>query len=179
VALDLLSLEVIVNFPLFWCVGSITNQTVLGLVAFITLTSVLSSDFNLKCLYRRERGEPFRPSPDTSNENQMVLRALEGIYGFFLKPQDTLIRRFADVRLEGILNVQTDPERIRAARRAYHDAETLFVLANLELSTQLFVLGVCLVLGQPMYYLWLVMACGIVLIGLQLRREHRARQVLS
>ncbi len=171
--------DLIVNAALFWGVGSATNQPVLAFVAFITLTLLLSSDFNLEYLYRRERGEPFRPSPDTSNENQTVLRGLKWFYGFFFKPQDTLIRRFADARLEGILHGQTDPERIRSARLAYHDADTLFVLANLELSTQLLVLGVCLLLGQPVWYLWFVMLCGFVLIGLQLRREHRARRMLS
>lgn len=171
--------DLIVNVALFWGVGSVTNQPVLAFVAFITLTLLLSSDFNLEYLYRRERGEPFRPNPDTSNENQTVLRGLEWFYRNFFKPQDTLIRRLADARLEGILNGQTDPERIRSARLVYYDADTLFVLANLELSTQLLVLGVCLLLGQPVWYLWFVMLCGFVLIGLQVRRERRARRVLS
>lgn len=171
--------DLIVNAALFWGVGSVTQQPVLALVAFITLTLLLSSDFNLEYLYRRERGEPFRPSPDTSAENQTVLRALEWFYGFFFKPQDSLIRRFADARLDAVLRGQTDPERIQSARLAYHDADTLFVLANLELSTQLLVLGLCLVLGHPGWYLWFVLGCVVALAVMQARRERLAARVLG
>jgi hypothetical protein len=52
------------------------------------------------------------------------------------------------------------------------------VLANLGLSTQLAVLGVCLILGVPVVYLWLVIACVPVLPLLQLRRERLARTVV-
>ena len=45
------------------------------------------------------------------------------------------------------------------------------MLANLGLSTQLFVLGACLVLGVPELYLWLVLASLALLPLLQLRRE--------
>jgi phosphatidylglycerophosphate synthase len=171
--------DLIVNAALFWGVGSLTNQPVLALIALIVLTVLLSSDFNLEYLYRRERGEPFRFSPDRSKENQQVLQVLEWLYTLFFRPQDNLVRWLADAQLRGILNGQTDAERIRAARLTYHDADTLFVLANLELSTQLFVLGVCLILGQPVWYLWFVMLCGLVLIGLQVRRVYRARRVFS
>ena len=45
------------------------------------------------------------------------------------------------------------------------------MLANLGLSTQLFVLGACLVVGVPDLYLWLVLASVTLLPVLQLRRE--------
>ena len=43
------------------------------------------------------------------------------------------------------------------ATLAYYDAVTAVILANLGLSTQLAILGVCLVLGAPAVYLWLVL----------------------
>jgi len=49
------------------------------------------------------------------------------------------------------------------------------VLANFGLSTQLAVLGICLAAGRPAFYFWVVLACGIVLIQLTLRREQRSR----
>jgi hypothetical protein len=48
---------------------------------------------------------------------------------------------------------------------------TVSILSNLGLSTQLAALGVCLVLGAPAAYLWLVLASGVVLIPLAIRRE--------
>jgi hypothetical protein len=55
----------------------------------------------------------------------------------------------------------------------------LFVLANLELSTQLAALGIFLMLGKPGLYLWFVIACGITLALLQWRRERIAIRVLQ
>ncbi|HEY4621647.1 MAG TPA: hypothetical protein VIG93_08080, partial [Gaiellaceae bacterium] len=62
---------------------------------------------------------------------------------------------------------------------AYHDDLTSTVLANFGLSTQLAVLGACLVVGRPALYLWLVLACAAVLPLLQLRRERAARRALE
>jgi hypothetical protein len=43
------------------------------------------------------------------------------------------------------------------------------------LSTQLAVLGVCLVAGAPAAYLLVVLACVLLVAGLRLRMELRAR----
>ena len=80
------------------------------------------------------------------------------MYNTFFAPQDRLIRALAARRLEGLLREIGDPAERRLATLAYHDRATLAVLANLGLSTQLFVLGACLVLGVPELYLWLVLA---------------------
>jgi archaetidylinositol phosphate synthase len=148
-------------------------------VAFMVLTLFLSADFNFEYLYRKARNEYFRPSPDTSHENQTVLRGLEWFYRVFFKPQDIGIRAFSEARLEAVLKrFPNNPKRDQATL-AYFEADSLFVLANLELSTQLAVLGACLLLGVPALYLWFVIACGVVLIGLQVRRERIAARVLA
>jgi hypothetical protein len=89
---------------------------------------------------------------------------LARLYAVVYAPQDRLIERFVEWRLRHL------PDR-----RAYHDRTTLSVLANFGLSTQLAVLGICLVAGRPSAYFWVVLACGIVLIQLALRREQRSR----
>ena len=61
------------------------------------------------------------------------------------------------------------------ARRAYFDPLTLTALANLGLTTQLVVLGGCLLLGVPALYLWLAIAGLLSLVPLQLRRERLVR----
>ena len=52
-----------------------------------------------------------------------------------------------------------------------YDSFTVTALANLGLSTQLLVLGICLVLDAPGAYLWFVLACFVALVPLQLRAE--------
>ena len=51
------------------------------------------------------------------------------------------------------------------------------MLANLGLTTQLLVLGVCLALGVPEAYLWLAIAGLLAPVLLQIRAERRARAV--
>jgi archaetidylinositol phosphate synthase len=171
--------DLIVNAALFWGVGALTGQWLLALVAFIVLTLLLSADFNFEYLYRQARGEYFRPSPDTSHENQAVLRGLERFYKLFFKPQDDGIRAFSESRFKAISRRYPNATKRDEAKLAYFEADSLFVLANLELSTQLAVLGACLLLGVPALYLWFVIACGAILIGLQVRRERIAARVLA
>ena len=69
------------------------------------------------------------------------------------------------------------PRRI-VTRLESHET-TSRVLANLGLSTQLAVLGACLLIGRPALYLWLVLACAPLLVVLQLHRERRARRAVE
>jgi phosphatidylglycerophosphate synthase len=170
--------DFIVNIALFLGVGAFTGQWVLAVVALVVFTLLLSTDFNWEYLYRLERGEGFRPTPDSSRENQTVLRALEWLYATVFKPQDTWIRRLSEARFETTYRRHPNLAARDQARLEYFDGDSLLVLANLELSTQLLVLGVCLVLGVPQAFLWFVLLSGAVVIALQLRREARAMRAL-
>jgi phosphatidylglycerophosphate synthase len=170
--------DFVVNVALFLGLGAFTGQWLLAVVALAVFTVLLSVDFNWEYLYRHERGEGFRPKPDSSREHQGVLRALERFYATVFAPQDRLVRRVSENRFETVYARHPNPQARGDARLAYFEADSLLVLANLELSTQLLVLGVCLVLGVPMVFLWFVIASGVVVVGLQLRREARASRVL-
>jgi hypothetical protein len=78
-------------------------------------------------------------------------------------------------RIYGLVFGPLDRGVRRAFRRDAIDRLTVGVLANLGLSTQLAVLGVCLVAGAPEAYLWVVLACLLLVAGLRLRMELRAR----
>jgi hypothetical protein len=58
--------------------------------------------------------------------------------------------------------------------RAEIDRLTTTILANLGLSTQLVVLGACLVAGVPEAYLWLVLAGLLAVVVLAARRRREA-----
>ena len=161
------------NLILFATLGSVTGQPWLAIAAFGVLTLVLSSDFNLAHVYREVRGgEP----EVVHGSGGMIERVLALIYRAFFAPQDRLIRAFSAWRVEQALSEVGDAGERRAATLAYHDRGTVLVLANLGLSTQLAVLGICLVAGVPTLYLWLVVAMLPLLAVLLLRREWLLRQ---
>jgi archaetidylinositol phosphate synthase len=142
-------MDLLVNAALFAALGWHTGNGVAALAGFVALTTVLSVNFNVERLYR---GVP-------STWDGSVLGR---VYGLVYGPQDRLVERFVEWRLRDAL-----PE----ARAAYHDRLTVSVLANLGMSPQLLVFGVCVAFGRPLVYVWLtVLELGLVAV-LALRRE--------
>ena len=130
-------LDLFVNPALFAGVARGTGRPVLALAGFLALTIVLNVDYNGERLYRAERGEDGTAMPDTTGRAASVLRRL---YLLVYAPQDRLVERFVAYRLRDASARQ---------RLAYHDRATITVLANLGMSTQLLVFGVCIALGRP------------------------------
>ena len=148
--------DLVVNLAVFVALGRLTEEPVLAALAFVALTVVLAVDYNVTELYRESRGTPTaQPAPTGS----MVERALAGIYRVVLGPLDRFVRGFSSWRFSG---------------GSPYDDLAMTVLANLGLTTQLAVLGLCLALGAPSVYLWLAVACFLVLGALHLRAEVRA-----
>jgi archaetidylinositol phosphate synthase len=155
--------DLVVNAAVFAALGSTTGEPYLALAAFGVLTLVLSADFNLERLYRRERGDERDPAPPARGLAGLLGRVYATVYG----PQDRVIEALVERRLRRLGSGE---------RLAYHDRGSLFVLANFGLSTQLAVLGVCLAAGKPVAYCWFVVGCGVVLVPLFVRRELLARR---
>jgi phosphatidylglycerophosphate synthase len=150
--------DLLVNGAVFAALGYVTGQPLLAAVGFVALTLVLAADFNATELYREAHGTP-TPQPRPSGDR--AERMLASAYAAIFAPLDRALRRLASWRFEG---------------RGGYDRFTVTVLANLGLSTQLVVLGICLLLGEPSAYLWFVLACLAALVLLQLRAEREARQ---
>jgi phosphatidylglycerophosphate synthase len=141
--------DLLVNAALFAAVGSRTGNWIASAAGFLAVTAILSVNFNLE---RLARGAP--ASWDSS--------VLGRVYGVLYGWQDILIERLVDRRLRG-----ADAE----ARRAYHDARTVSVLANLGMSTQLAVLGLCVGLGHPLAFVFVTLAGLVLVVALFVRRE--------
>jgi archaetidylinositol phosphate synthase len=168
--------DFVVNAAIFAALAVVTGEPLLALAAFVALTLVLTVDFNVSQLYREARGEV---APPVAPSGSAVEHALAHVYGTVFAPQDRVVRGLSTVRLERILAGEHDPVRSARVRHAYHDRVTVSILANLGLSTQLLVLGVCLLLATPSLYLWLVVASLALLPALQLRRERLAKRALA
>ena len=165
--------DLVVNAALFAALAYQTGSYVLAPIAFVALTLILSVDFNEDVLRRRAHGETVVTEPSADDEGA-VARALAAVYRAVFGIQDRALQAFARRRLERVL--PADPERRERGVLAYHDAVTATILANFGLSTQLAVLGVLLVAGVPVAYLWIVLGCAALLPLMQLRRELAARR---
>jgi phosphatidylglycerophosphate synthase len=123
--------DLLVNLALFAAIGRHAGMPAAGLVGFAALTSVLSLNFNAARLSRAASAEP---EPETEGRPTAWLRL---VYRVVYRPQDRLA------------------EWIVARRPALTSRRWVSVLANLGMSTQLAMLGVCLVLGAPLVFAWI------------------------
>ena len=158
-------LDLLVNAALFAAVAWSTGRTVLAAAGFVALTTVLNVNFNTERLYRAERGAPAGAMPETSGRADGLLRWL---YRLLYAPQDRLVERFVAQRLR---------HASAQVRLAYHDRATVSVLANLGMSTQLLVFGVCIAAGRPALFAWIALAELAFVLLLCLRRELLIRTV--
>jgi phosphatidylglycerophosphate synthase len=149
--------DLLVNAAVFAALAHVTGEPLLAAAALLALTVVLAVDFNVTGLYREARGTPTVDPPATGGRLE---RALAFLYRVSFGRLDRAIRGLSSRRF---------------GDRPAYDALAVTVLANLGLTTQLAVLGVCLGLGVPALYLWLVLACLLVVAALHLRAEARVR----
>jgi archaetidylinositol phosphate synthase len=150
--------DLVVNVALFVALGHVTGQPILPAAAFVALTLVLAVDFNVTELYREAQGIPTEEPRSTGSSAE---RALATAYRLFFTPLDRVMRRVSAWRF---------------GDRPAYDRFAVTVLANLGLTTQLAALGVCLVLGAPSVYLWLVLGCLALTGALHVRAELRDRR---
>lgn len=168
--------DFLVNASLFVALGVVTDAPWLALAGFCALTVLLSADHNVAVLYEQARER----SEDAPLAGQSpVERMLTWCYAAVFAPQDRFVREVSRRRLARVVEHELEAGRRERATLAYHDRFTATALANLGLSTQLLVLGACLVLGLPTVYLWLLVASLPLLVLLQLRRERLAGRALA
>jgi archaetidylinositol phosphate synthase len=134
--------DLLVNAALFAALGWTTRQPALALAGFLSLTSVLSLNFNAERLARGAGA--------TEREHEGPATAfLRRVYRVLYEPQDRLA------------------EWLVARRPALTSERSVSLLANLGMSTQLAAFGVLLAAGQPLAFTWLALA-EVVLIALVL-----------
>lgn len=138
-----------------------------GPPALAVLSLLLTADFLLERDYRRARGEVFREPPRDTGGGP-VLAALEAVYRAWFVPQERVLDGLFESRFRAAGGTDAD-------REAYTPQLATHVAANLGLTTQLALAGLCIALGRPRAYLATVPVQATLLAGVQLWREHRVR----
>jgi archaetidylinositol phosphate synthase len=170
-------IDLLVNAAVFVALAHVTGSNGLAVAGFCALTLVLSADFNADVLYRRARGEDVVTQPPTDDEG-WATRVLAALYRVVFAPQDRFLQAVSGIRLNRAARRVAGAAPIERLLLVYHDSVTVGVLSNLGLSTQLTALGLCLVAGKPIVYLWFTLGCVALLPFLQLRRELLVRRAL-
>jgi phosphatidylglycerophosphate synthase len=153
--------DLVVNAAVFVALGYVTGRPFLAAAAFVALTIVLAVDFTVTERHRTVHGvATHRPRPTEARAENV----LAFVYGLVFAPLDRAVSAMVTRRL---------------GPSASYDPFTVTVLANLGLTTQLAVLGICLVLGVPTVYLWFVLMCLAGLVPLHLHAERRARAAVT
>ncbi|HWX08421.1 MAG TPA: CDP-alcohol phosphatidyltransferase family protein [Gaiellaceae bacterium] len=150
--------DLVVNAALFAAIGWYADSPLAAAAGFVALTGVLSLNFNVERLYRG--------GALTTPEAHGVTAVLQRAYAFAYGWQDAVVERFVERRLRGA------SEQVRVA---YHDRMTVAVFANLGMSSQLAAFGVCVGLGHPLAFVWLVLGELALAVLLMLRRETLVR----
>ncbi len=153
--------DLVVNAAVFAALGYVTGESLLAVASFVALTLVLAADFNVSELYRQAHGTAV---PEPSPTGTRAERVLVSVYGLLFAPLDRAARAVSARRFH--------------VGRTY-DRLTVTILANLGLTTQLAVLGLCLLLGAPSAYLWFVLGCLAALVPLHLWAERQARAAIA
>ncbi len=169
-------MDLVVNTALFLALAQ-HGPAWLSLAAFVTLTWVLSLEFNAMRRHLEESGEARTSAVPASvplGAPPGVLAWLEGAYALLLAPQDRLLRRL-DERLFAEAAGMEWSQASDAERRRWADSYSVAMLVNLGLSTQLLLLGTCAAVGLPYAYVMLVILQIPYVLLVQASRVRRYR----
>ncbi|MGQ9753176.1 MAG: CDP-alcohol phosphatidyltransferase family protein [Thermaceae bacterium] len=150
------------NLALFLALYLRTGEALLVALGFLFFTLTQAWDFNLEHLYRKARGEPFRP--EVKDPPSFWLTLFRGLYALVYAPQDRLV-----CTLE-----RTLVKRLKLNPLRFWDEKALAAVVNLGLTTHLFFMGVFLALGEIRAYLLFLLLLGPYLAGVYVWRILRS-----
>lgn len=142
---------------------------VIGPVATLLLSLILSADYLWERDYRLARGEIFRVPAAQGGDDPAVLAALEGLYKLYFVPQERLLSRLFEARLRAVAG----PQPTARDRQAYTPPAALTLSANLGLSSQLLLLGALTLLKRPHWYAPSLVVQAAALLAAQVWRERQ------
>ncbi len=143
-----------------------------GVALTVLQSLILTTDYLWERDHRQARGEVFREGAAQAGDHPRVLAALKVVYAAYFTPQERALDTLFEARLRVAAGGDPTPEQ----RRAYTALPVTAVAANLGLTTQLAVLGACVLAGRPELYPRSLPGQAALLLGTQLWREGRVRR---
>ena len=143
-----------------------------GVPLTVLQSLILTTDFLWERDHRAARGEVFREAAAQAGDDPRVLAALKAVYAAYFLPQEQALSGWFEARLRMVVGDSPTSEE----RRAYTPLPVTAVAANLGLTTQLALLGLCLLAGHPRLYTRSLPAQALVLLGVQRWREGEVRR---
>ena len=170
-------MDFFVNIALFSALA-LYGSPLQSLIAFVLLTFILSLDYNAERLYKLERYGPPKDTPPPIGAPRPLYAFFKGFYDHILAPQDRAIAQLDKAHFEQLSSISYGKAPLEL-RLAWADLFSTASLVNLGLSTQLFILGVCLVIGQPFWYIYSLFLQALYVLSVQLVRAVRFRRYLQ
>ncbi|MFK7603147.1 CDP-alcohol phosphatidyltransferase family protein [Deinococcus sp. SM5_A1] len=138
-----------------------------GLPLTVLQSLILTTDFLWEQGHRTARDEVFRESAAQAGDDPRVLAALKAVYAAYFSPQERVLGGWFETRLNAVAGGSPTSEE----RRAYTPLPITTVAANLGLTTQLALLGACLLADRPQFYTRSLPFQALLLLGVQRWRE--------
>ena len=170
-------MDFLVNIALFMALSSYGPDWLCWL-AFVLLTLILSLDFNAERLYKQAHFLQFKETVPPIGAPQTIYGLFKGLYTLLFAPQDKLIETLDNIIFKQIAHqdYQASPEKIK---KVWSDLFSTAMIVNLGLSTQMFILGLCLILGHPYWYVYSIYLQAAYVIIIQIIRAIRLKRYMQ
>ncbi len=170
-------MDFLVNIALFIALSNYGSDWLCWL-AFVLLTLILSLDFNAERLYKQAYFPKTTEISPPIGAPQLIYQLFKGMYTFLFAPQDRFIGTLDKTIFKQIAHqeYQESPEEIK---KVWSDLFSTATLVNLGLSTQMFILGLCIILGHPYWYVYSIYAQVTYVIIIQIIRAIRLNRYLQ
>jgi archaetidylinositol phosphate synthase len=169
-------MDFFVNIALFFAL-SFYGSPLLCWLAFILLTLMLSLDFNTERLYKQAHLVQPQETLPPIGAPKPIYYFFKGFYMLLFAPQDKLIETLDKTLFKRVTGYDYS-KALKAIQQHWSDLFSTAMLVNLGLSTQMFLLGLCLVLGHPYWYIYSIYLQAAYVLIIQYLRSVRLKRYL-
>jgi hypothetical protein len=138
---------------------------------------MLSLDFNAERLYKQAHflqiQEPLAPI----GAPKPIFQCFKVLYTLLFAPQDRLIENLDQTLFKQIAH-QDYPKSPQETQKIWSDLFSTAMIVNLGLSTQMFILGLCSILGHPYWYIYSIYLQVAYVSVIQILRALRLKRYL-
>lgn len=144
-------------------------------LAFILLTLLLSLDFNAERLYKQAYFTQPKEILPPLGAPKPIYYLFKGLYTLLFKPQDKLTETLDKTFFKCLTRYEYS-KAPKDMQQRWSDLFSTAALVNLGLSTQMFLLGLCLVLGHPYWYVYCIYVQAAYVFMIQFLRAIRLKR---